>query len=200
MSFKFVIVCLVYSLIGYGVVSGVVFFFVLKAVVVVRLFFVFFFKQKTAYEMRISDWSSDVCSSDLRLPQSFSLDDVLCSVILLPAQRRHAEWVDPTEVNPAALLVRCLLFIRRLIRPVVANVHVLFAAGTHLPLHPGKPRAATHPFRLQRASAGTWDALSEARRATDRSNTGRGGGTRSSTHTSDTRATHRALANHGRRT
>src|SRR3546814_6745469 len=28
--------------------------------------FVFFFKQKTAYEMRISDWSSDVCSSDLR--------------------------------------------------------------------------------------------------------------------------------------
>src|SRR3546814_9786096 len=27
--------------------------------------YVFFFKQKTAYEMRISDWSSDVCSSDL---------------------------------------------------------------------------------------------------------------------------------------
>src|SRR3546814_1159625 len=27
----------------------------------------FFFKQKTAYEMRISDWSSDVCSSDLNL-------------------------------------------------------------------------------------------------------------------------------------
>src|SRR3546814_1048845 len=27
----------------------------------------FFFKQKTAYEMRISDWSSDVCSSDLEL-------------------------------------------------------------------------------------------------------------------------------------
>src|SRR3546814_6629772 len=31
----------------------------------VLLLFVFFFKQKTAYEMRISDWSSDVCSSDL---------------------------------------------------------------------------------------------------------------------------------------
>src|SRR3546814_9796981 len=28
-------------------------------------FLIFFFKQKTAYEMRISDWSSDVCSSDL---------------------------------------------------------------------------------------------------------------------------------------
>src|SRR3546814_3890178 len=31
----------------------------------VRFVIFFFFKQKTAYEMRISDWSSDVCSSDL---------------------------------------------------------------------------------------------------------------------------------------
>src|SRR3546814_2633772 len=30
-----------------------------------ELFICFFFKQKTAYELRISDWSSDVCSSDL---------------------------------------------------------------------------------------------------------------------------------------
>src|SRR3546814_12618351 len=30
-----------------------------------RMDVIFFFKQKTAYEMRISDWSSDVCSSDL---------------------------------------------------------------------------------------------------------------------------------------
>src|SRR3546814_20108884 len=30
----------------------------------------FFFKQKTAYEMRISDWSSDVCSSDLYMPSA----------------------------------------------------------------------------------------------------------------------------------
>src|SRR3546814_1793301 len=38
---------------------------------IVCVVFFFFFKQKTAYEMRISDWSSDVCSSDLpvgRLP------------------------------------------------------------------------------------------------------------------------------------
>src|SRR3546814_10177170 len=36
----------------------------------VRVFIIvllFFFMQKTAYELRISDWSSDVCSSDLRL-------------------------------------------------------------------------------------------------------------------------------------
>src|SRR3546814_4214641 len=34
-------------------------------VLFVSYMFFFFFKQKTAYEMRISDWSSDVCSSDL---------------------------------------------------------------------------------------------------------------------------------------
>src|SRR3546814_1656066 len=33
----------------------------------VLIFVIFFFKQKTAYELRISDWSSDVCSSDLFL-------------------------------------------------------------------------------------------------------------------------------------
>src|SRR3546814_7453022 len=36
-----------------------------KVVLLVVLEYFFFFKQKTAYEMRISDWSSDVCSSDL---------------------------------------------------------------------------------------------------------------------------------------
>src|SRR3546814_5576482 len=41
--------------------------FVIEYIVCVMLLcLVFFFKQKTAYEMRISDWSSDVCSSDLQ--------------------------------------------------------------------------------------------------------------------------------------
>src|SRR3546814_1527321 len=35
-------------------------------------FVLFFFKQKTAYEMRISDWSSDVCSSDLNIRRYLS--------------------------------------------------------------------------------------------------------------------------------
>src|SRR3546814_2514750 len=46
--------------------------------------FLFFFKQKTAYEMRISDWSSDVCSSDLPTDSETTLDLVhlrlLCAV------------------------------------------------------------------------------------------------------------------------
>src|SRR3546814_7620474 len=37
----------------------------------------FFFKQKSAYELRISDWSSDVCSSDLRATDSRSRDDTI---------------------------------------------------------------------------------------------------------------------------
>src|SRR3546814_8452391 len=40
--------------------------FLLCFVLFLLLSFFFFFKQKTAYEVRISDWSSDVCSSDLR--------------------------------------------------------------------------------------------------------------------------------------
>src|SRR3546814_6642197 len=46
----------------------------------------FFFKQKTAYEMRISDWSSDVCSSDLKAKKviSFSHDDPV------PVQQQNA--------------------------------------------------------------------------------------------------------------
>src|SRR3546814_6487559 len=43
-------------------------FFMLLFRIVVIVFVFFFFKQKTAYEMRISDWSSDVCSSDLAVP------------------------------------------------------------------------------------------------------------------------------------
>src|SRR3546814_4210240 len=39
------------------------------------MFCFFFFKQKTAYEMRISDWSSDVCSSDLIVARVDAVDE-----------------------------------------------------------------------------------------------------------------------------
>src|SRR3546814_3707294 len=48
--------------------------------------FLCFFKQKTAYEMRISDWSSDVCSSDL-----VALEARLRRTCVAPRQRRHEE-------------------------------------------------------------------------------------------------------------
>src|SRR3546814_2041169 len=50
--------------------------------------FCFFFKQKTAYEMRISDWSSDVCSSDLVTWRQFATNEhVKCRKALLPIQQ-----------------------------------------------------------------------------------------------------------------
>src|SRR3546814_8121253 len=55
--------------------------------------FFFFFKQKTAYEMRISDWSSDVCSSDLQQ---------------LPAHRHRGEELrrlkGPSHAEPGAVV------------------------------------------------------------------------------------------------
>src|SRR3546814_10684880 len=49
---------------------------------------VFFFKQKTAYEMRISDWSSDVCSSDLsRQSDDRSAFDMSGETAVLALQR-----------------------------------------------------------------------------------------------------------------
>src|SRR3546814_9169196 len=43
----------------------------------------FFFKQKTAYEMRISDWSSDVCSSDLAVADDATSGRVAVGVVAL---------------------------------------------------------------------------------------------------------------------
>src|SRR3546814_10719787 len=80
--------------------------------------FIVFFKQKTAYEMRISDWSSDVCSSDL--PQD--VDDLIDLRRHLDAGRLAVAYVaDPDRcprVEPGQKL------------PCVA--HALFASR---PLH-----------------------------------------------------------------
>src|SRR3546814_9755076 len=50
----------------------------------------FFFKQKTAYEVRISDWSSDVCSSDLPGQIRQDTGDLFPRVSLSDPSRRHA--------------------------------------------------------------------------------------------------------------
>src|SRR3546814_1414419 len=47
-----------------------------------------FFKQKTAYEMRISDWSSDVCSSDLGGQCDEATDRIFDPRLVEPLQRR----------------------------------------------------------------------------------------------------------------
>src|SRR3546814_10531050 len=66
-----------------------------------RVVYIFCFKQKTAYEMRISDWSSDVCSSDLvftdAMLELFSRTDIW--VVDALRERPH-----PTHIHLGATL------------------------------------------------------------------------------------------------
>src|SRR3546814_4189736 len=68
----------------------------------------FFFKQKTAYEMRISDWSSDVCSSDLS--RTFRTDVHPCTQIPAKnasgrssASANHAGGREPSGCGSGSL-------------------------------------------------------------------------------------------------
>src|SRR3546814_2328963 len=73
----------------------------------------FFFKQKTAYEMRISDWSSDVCSSDLvnmRLDRFSASTRLLCSAasglaMLAGSASALAQEAGDTESDENAIVV-----------------------------------------------------------------------------------------------
>src|SRR3546814_7623100 len=75
-------------------------------------FMLFFFEQKPAYERRIRDWSSDVCSSDLRpsyvvtfldAPAIVEASEVLSQAALLALQR-----LTPTERRVAQLVAKGL--------------------------------------------------------------------------------------------
>src|SRR3546814_2586705 len=60
----------------------------------------FFFKQKTAYEMRISDWSSDVCSSDLLQLPGFAGQPAIQSDAFLDTMReRVLAYVDDQKLT-----------------------------------------------------------------------------------------------------
>src|SRR3546814_2086507 len=76
--------------------------------------FFFFFKQKTAYEMRISDWSSDVCSSDLMSPHVAIIDQFELDMIVDASRFRalagdlelFLRQGDPQHVNAAFFVKR----------------------------------------------------------------------------------------------
>src|SRR3546814_9952080 len=60
----------------------------------------FFFKQKTAYELRISDWSSDVCSSDLYL-------DLLHYSLAGPIRKNPwAIFLDPLKTHTTIIIFK----------------------------------------------------------------------------------------------
>src|SRR3546814_6287088 len=72
---------------------------------------VFFFKQKTAYEMRISDWSSDVCSSDLLIAAPRRQQDESGSRVDSSARHRADQLVE--RVMPPNILAHQLDRARR---------------------------------------------------------------------------------------
>src|SRR3546814_2027308 len=70
----------------------------------IPVFFFFLFKQKTAYEMRISDWSSDVCSSDLDRDHASCLFPLLLTELLAvrgddARDRGFADAVQPCHLG-----------------------------------------------------------------------------------------------------
>src|SRR3546814_127874 len=64
----------------------------------------FFFKQKTAYEMRISDWSSDLCSSDLAWHKWAGVSLLVLIVVRLAWRMSHKAPEFPLAMKPMARL------------------------------------------------------------------------------------------------
>src|SRR3546814_2049444 len=69
-------------------------------------FLFFFFKQKTAYEMRISDWSSDVCSSDLGRRAHGKLDYKDAARGMHDSGAQRATTMPPREHHAASFCRR----------------------------------------------------------------------------------------------
>src|SRR3546814_7797514 len=72
--------------------------------VYIFLLYFFFFKQKTAYDMRISDWSSDVCSSDLPCVFIFNHQSKADVMILAKLIRRDMGGVGKKEIKDIPIL------------------------------------------------------------------------------------------------
>src|SRR3546814_19654680 len=121
--------------------------------------FVFLFKQKTAYEMRISDWSSDVCSSDLATTSAPPLgrsrrallhreDSRAAADLLLrsPARGAAAAALAP-EPRPLAPVVPVAGGLREPPPLLRHRPHTAPAA-----LSPGRPTAARRPCARHRRS------------------------------------------------
>src|SRR3546814_4728995 len=79
-----------------------------RGVVILCSLYLFFFKQKTAYEMRISDWSSDVCSSDL--------NKVIFLRKLVPGGSEHSFGIHVARMAgmPQSILDRANLLLKQL--------------------------------------------------------------------------------------
>src|SRR3546814_3921206 len=91
-------------------------------IIISSFIYILFFKQKTAYDMRISGWSSDVCSSDLL----YRIPNVIPTAL-------YAAWPDPRAIpgfrrKPGELVVGSLAGLR-----AVKNLPMLLRACAGVP-------------------------------------------------------------------
>src|SRR3546814_5307943 len=82
-----------------------------------------FFKRKTAYELRIRDWSSDVCSSDLGVAAEFG---VIMLLYLRQAWERRLAQGEPETIATLDAAIREGAVLR--VRPKAMTVAVILAA------------------------------------------------------------------------
>src|SRR3546814_5581305 len=66
--------------------------------------FILFFKQKTEYEMRISDWSSDVCSSDLIRRLTVLVDGVPIDIACANEMNAPLSYTDPQTIDAISVI------------------------------------------------------------------------------------------------
>src|SRR3546814_14623281 len=125
--------------------------------------YVFFFKQKTAYDMRISDWSSDVCSSDLDLLCRF--DGIGGQIIvdrfqIAVGERRRSEerrvgkecvstcrsrW-SPHHKNTTSPYHPVILHSTHLTCPILHRLHIDSPPTYHTPSYPLVPYIPLHTY------------------------------------------------------
>src|SRR3546814_15118374 len=123
---------------------------------------VLFFKQKTSYEMRISDWSSDVCSSDLQIMDRLQAMQVFIAVVELGSQSAAAEHLDLSRPVVSRYLAELEDWVgaRLMHRPTrtlsltAAGLEILTRCRELLELSGHLPAAVRTPHEADRESVG----------------------------------------------
>src|SRR3546814_1818576 len=108
-------------------------------------FLFFFFKQKTAYEMRISDWSSDVCSSDL--PSATHLAVSFLAISTSCGKSTSAHSSPSIDTVPISRSMASISIARKYQRSTPSGVRIIFS--TWLRKIEGPSRSEEHTSELQ---------------------------------------------------
>src|SRR3546814_3607426 len=111
-------------------------------------FLFFFFKQKTAYEMRISDWSSDVCSSDL--PSATHLAVSFLAISTSCGKSTSAHSSPSIDTVPISRSMASISIARKYQRSTPSGVRIIFSTWLRKIEGPSpRKRSEEHTSELQ---------------------------------------------------